>query len=394
LHAYEEWGIDCVNRFNGMWAFAIWDTRHRRLFASRDRFGVKPFYYSQDESSVIFSSEIKAIAAIRPVHAANLAKVHDYLRYSYRACDGSTFFAGVNELLPGHSLIVENGQVNISKYWAMPEGVNSIESDAALQDRFSALIEDAVRLRFRSDVPVALLQSGGLDSSVICRVVEDEIESGLLGCDSVTAFTAVFPGFKHDESSRVRELISTCNHIQHIELTPSSVDLLDDLPKFVAGMGEPVQSTTSFVHWQIMKAVQANGIKVILNGQGADEAFAGYGSYIVGYRLLDTLLSQPSMAWAQARGMHDKLGISTTALIAQTSKAMMGRRAASKFRAAMVEKVTQVLHPTFCQQNDAHLVETSMTWAPRNLDQHLRTQLDHYGFNQILHYADHSAMMC
>ncbi len=393
LHAYAAWGPDCVQRFNGMWAFAIWDVRRKRLFASRDRLGVKPFFYVKDDDKLIFASEIKAIAAVRPLHQANLAKVHDYLRYGYRTSDGSTFFADVQELRPGHNLVLENGQLTISRYWQLPQGDTSQESDAALRNRFTALLEDAVRLRFRSDVPVALLQSGGLDSSAICRVVDDDIESGRLACESVTAFTAVFPGFEHDEQARVRELIGTCKHVKLVELSPTAADLLADLPRFVAGMGEPVQSTTSFVHWQIMQAVHASGIKVIINGQGADEALAGYAPYIVGYRLLDTLLANPLKAWSEARGMQARFAYPATKLIAQTVKAMLGRRAASKWRAARVEGTTQVLNATFCQQHDAYLPDIGMTLRPRNLDRHLRGQLEHYGFNQILHYEDHSAMM-
>lgn len=393
LHAYEEWGVDCVQRFNGMWAFAIWDVRRKRLFASRDRLGVKPFYYFKDDSKIIFASEIKAIAVVQPLHQANLAKVHDYLRYGYRTNDGNTFFADVHELLPGHNLVVETGALIISRYWQLPQANSSQESDATLRDRFTALLEDSVRLRFRSDVPVALLQSGGLDSSAICRVVDDDIESGRLACESVTAFTAVFPGFEHDEQARVRELIGTCKHVQLVELTPTANELMADLPKFVAGMGEPVQSTTSFVHWQVMQAVHARGIKVIINGQGADEALAGYAPYIVGYRLLDTLLSAPLQTWSQGCGMRSRLGYSLFKLIAQTAKAMLGRRAASKWRATRVEGTTQVLASTFCLQHDACLPDSSMLFAPRNLDQHLRTQIEHYGFNQILHYEDHSAMM-
>jgi len=393
LHAYAAWGPDCVQRFNGMWAFAIWDVQRKRLFASRDRLGVKPFYYFKDHDKFIFSSEIKAIAAVQPLHQANLAKVHDYLRYGYRTSDGSTFFSDVHELQPGHNLLVENGALTISRYWQLPQADTSYESDATLRDRFTALLEDAVRLRFRSDVPVALLQSGGLDSSAICRVVDDDIESGRLACKSVTAFTAVFPGFEHDEQARVRELISTCKHVQLVELSPTADDLLADLPKFVAGMGEPVQSTTSFVHWQIMQAVHARGIKVIINGQGADEALAGYAPYIVGYRLLDTLLSNPLNIWSEARAMQSRLAYPATKLIAQTAKAMLGRRAASKWRAARVEGTTQVLSAAFCQQHDAHLPDSRMTLRPRNLDRHLRGQVEHYGFNQILHYEDHSAMM-
>ncbi|MFC5498388.1 asparagine synthase (glutamine-hydrolyzing) [Caenimonas terrae] len=393
LHAYEAWGPQCVERFNGMWAFAIWDVKRKRLFASRDRLGVKPFYYVKDAVRLIFSSEIKGIAAVRPLHHANLAKVHDYLRYGYRTSDGSTFFADVHELMPGQNLVLEDGDVTVTRYWQLPSEQGPIEPDTVLRSRFSDLLEDAVRLRFRSDVPVALLQSGGLDSSAICRVVDDDIESGRLACESVTAFTAVFPGFEHDEQARVRELIGTCKHVKLVELSPTAADLLADLPKFVAGMGEPVQSTTSFVHWQIMQAVHARGIKVIINGQGADEALAGYAPYIVGYRLLDTLLANPLKMWSQARAMRARLGYPATKLIAQTAKAMLGRRAASKWRAARVEGTTQVLNSEFCQRHDAHLPDTKMSMRPRNLDRHLRGQIEHYGFNQILHYEDHSAMM-
>ena len=393
LHAYEEWGADCVRRFNGMWSFAIWDTRHRRLFASRDRLGVKPFYYVKDKSCFIFSSEVKAIAAVKPLHEANLAKVHDYLRYSYRTNNGDTFFQGVNELRPAHNLVIENGEMNISRYWEIPKVTTGTASDTELRDRFNSLLEDAVRLRFRSDVPVALLQSGGLDSSAICRVVDDDIEAGRLGCDTVTAFTAIFPGFKNDESIRTRELIATCKHINHVELTPTSDDLLRDLPTFVKGMGEPVQSATSFVHLQIMRAVHERGIKVIINGQGADEALAGYGPYVSGYRLLDILLSRPWAVLGQACQMRDKMGISASMLVAQTAKSILGRRAASKWRADMVEGGTQVLSPDFIRQHDRNLMESSMTFLPQNMNQHLRAQIEHYGFNQILHYEDHSSMM-
>ncbi len=393
LHAYEEWGGECVQRFNGMWAFAIWDVKNHRLFASRDRLGVKPFYYLKDEIEFIFSSEIKGIASVRKLNEANLAKVHDYLRYGYRTNDGSTFFAHVFELKPGHSLTIANNQLNIFQYWQLPKGDVNDGSDASLTERFSELLEDAVRLRFRSDVPVALLQSGGLDSSAICRVVDDDIEAGRLGCESVTAFTAIFPGFENDESLKVRELIATCKHIQHIEISPDSNDLINLLPQFIAGMGEPVFNSISLVHSKIMHAVSERGIKVIINGQGADEAFAGYGPSVVGYRFLDVLLSEPWNIIGQAASARSKLGLGYNFLIAQTFKAMLGRRIASKWRASMVEGGAEVLSAGFCSRYDKYLIDNNMVLAPANLNRHLRAQIEHYGFNQILHYEDHSAMM-
>lgn len=393
LHAYAAWGDDCVKRFNGMWAFAIWDVRRKRLFASRDRLGVKPFYYFKDNDKLIFASEIKAITIVHDLHHANLMKVHDYLRYGYRTSDGSTFFSDVHELRPGHNLVVDGDELKSSRYWQLTQDETSVDSDAVLRDRFTSLLEDAVRLRFRSDVPVALLQSGGLDSSAICRIVDDDIESGRIASDSVIAFTAVFPGFEDNEQVRVRELIATCKHVQLVELTPTADHILAQLPQFVAGMGEPVANVTSFVHWQIMQAVHVRGIKVIINGQGADESLAGYAPYIVGYRLLDSFLSNPFQTWAEFCAMQSVLSYPIRKLIAQTAKSILGRRVASKWRAKWTEGTTQVLASPFLSLCDDHLPDTGMTLRPLNLTRHLRTQLEHYGFNQILHYEDHSAMM-
>ncbi len=218
LHAYAAWGDACVHRFNGMWAFAIWDTRRRRLFASRDRFGVKPFVYLERDGDFLFSSEIAGIRAVRPVNEANLGKVHDFLAYGYRTNDGDTFFAGIRELPPAHNLVLEDGRVRLSRYWHLPSQEQDAGTEAQLTERFRALLRDAILLRFRSDVPVALLQSGGLDSSAICRVVDDEIAAGHLGVASVTAFTSVYPDQRFDESAVVRDLLAGCRHIESVTI--------------------------------------------------------------------------------------------------------------------------------------------------------------------------------
>jgi asparagine synthase (glutamine-hydrolysing) len=394
LHAYAEWGDACVERFNGMWAFAIWDPRHSRLFASRDRFGVKPFVYLARAGEVVFSSEIAGILAVRPVTEANLGKLHDYLAYGYRTNNGETFFAGIRELPPAHNLIVEDGEARLSRYWGLPEGERWGGSESELIERFLALLRDAVRLRFRSDVPVALLQSGGLDSSAICRVVDDEIEAGKLGIGSVTAFTSVYPGKRYDESALVQELIATCRHVQSVAIEPEAGALASVLPEFVKAMGEPVYSTTAFAHWRLMQAIRERGIKVVINGQGSDEAFAGYGRYIVGYRLLDLLLSQPHLALAEFQAIQQNLGFGTAMMVAQIGKAILGRRAASKLRSRWVEGAAQLLDPTFHREYDGYLMDQRPSLAPRNLDRHLRAQLTHFGFNQILHYEDQSSMSC
>jgi asparagine synthase (glutamine-hydrolysing) len=394
LHAYAEWGDACVQRFNGMWAFAIWDVRRRRLFASRDRFGVKPLVYLERTGEFVFSSEIAGILAVRPVTEANLGKLHDYLAYGYRTNNGETFFAGVRDLPPAHNLVVEDGEVRLSRYWSLPDGEKYGGNEADLIERFLALLRDAVLLRFRSDVPVALLQSGGLDSSAICRVVDDEIEAGKLGIASVAAFTSVYPGERFDESALVRELIAGCRHVYSVGIGPEAATLASTLPDFVKAMGEPVYSTTAFAHWRLMQAIRERGVKVVINGQGSDEAFAGYGRSIVGYRLLDLLLSGPHVAFAEFRAIQKNLSFSTAMMAAQVAKAVLGRRMASKFRSRFVEGASQLLDSTFRREYDGYLMGQAPTLAPRNLDHHLRAQVTHFGFNQILHYEDQSSMSC
>lgn len=395
LHAYAAWGDACVERFNGMWAFAIWDVRRRRLFASRDRLGVKPFVYLEPEGEFLFSSEIAGILAARPVHDANLGKLHDYLVYGYRANNGETFFAGIKELLPAHNLVIEDGTVRQWRYWQLPPQAAGVGSDDELVDRFRTLLHDAVMLRFRSDVPVALLQSGGLDSSAICSVVDDAIGTGRLGIDSVTAFTSVYPGERFDESEAVRELMAGCQHVRSVKIMPDGASLADALPLFVKAMGEPVYSTTAFAHWRLMQAIREHGTKVVINGQGADEAFAGYSRHVFGYRLLDLLLSRPHhLVVAECRALQRNLGFSTAMIVAQVAKAVLGRRAGSRVRARWVEGVTQLINPAFHHQYDRYLVDLPATLAPRNLDRHLRAQIEQMGFSQILHYEDQSSMSC
>ena len=391
LHAYEEWGEDCVHRFNGMWAFALWDARRQRLFLSRDRLGVKPLCYLEQGGRLLFSSEPAGIRAVVPVDRADLGKLHAYLAYGYRTNDGRTLFEGIRELPSGHNAVADADGLRIRRYWSLPESRRDMGQQEAAQ-ALRALLTDAVRLRFRSDVPVALLQSGGLDSSVICTIVNDEIEAGRLAMTRVAGYTAVHPGHAYDESEAVRALMATCPRVDSIELQPSGQALADRLPEFIRQMQEPMASATSYAHWCLMQAIHAEGIKVVINGQGSDEALAGYGRYIVGYRLLDLLARAPQRAWAEARAMRHLMGYGGAFLVAQLVKALLGRRAASNWRARFSEGGGRVLDPAWTQHNPALLPEVPGRLADGNLDRHLRTQLLDYGFNQILHYEDQSSM--
>jgi len=391
LKAYQQWGPDCVKRFNGMWALAIWNRRNRTLFLSRDRLGVKPLFYSEHGGRLHFASEVGALRAVLDLRDANQAKLHDYLAYGYRTNDGDTFFAGIRELPPGCNLEWRAGRALQSCYWSLPEEALPLSRRQA-SERLHHLLTDAVKLRFRSDVPVALLQSGGIDSSILATLVNDAIDSGNLARTEVTAYSAVFPGHAVDESAAIKLLLDTCPHIKGVMLTPDAGHVADDFGAYCAAMQEPMGSASSYVHWKLMQQVRAAGTKVVINGQGADEAWAGYGFYIRGYRLLDLALTRPGHALSELSAIRREMGLGLGGTLAQTAKAALGRRAASRWRARFKEKTAEVLAPAFRASHRHHLPDLGMVWGGGNLDRHLRGQLTDYGFNQILHYEDQSSM--
>lgn len=389
LHAYEEYGISCVNLFNGMWAFAIYDLRKKVLFASRDRFGVKPFFYCLNEDRFIFSSEAKGIVSITGTDTADRAKVFNYLAYGYRLNDGSSFFHNIRELLPAHNLLVKEGRVMTERYWNFPD---IPESPAGDRQNVRDLIFDSVALRYRSDVPVSILLSGGIDSGIIASVTNELIGSGMISNFSVSSYSAVFPGFEHDESKLIRELLDSCSNIRGHFVNPDAAHLAEAFPEFAYGMGEPVFSATGFAHYLTMKEIAKKGVKVVLNGQGADEAWCGYGRYIAGYFLLDILNSKASEFTPQFRAASEKLGLTPKFLALQIFKAMISRKAASRFRSKYSERIYECLSPELVAEGAGQFENPLESDKSGRLDSYLKYNICYQGFNQILHYEDHSSM--
>lgn len=172
IHAYEEYGEECLNKFNEMFAFAIWDSRQNKLFCARDRFGIKPFYYYFDFRRFLFASEIKSIIEDKTIEKRpNNWIICDYLVYAYLDHTEETFFDGIKQLLPAHYLVIKDGRLSIKRYWDLnPEEKYEPSDDVKYAQRFYELFEDSIRLKLRSDVPVGTCLSGGLDSSsIVCE---------------------------------------------------------------------------------------------------------------------------------------------------------------------------------------------------------------------------------
>lgn len=275
LHAYEEYGEECVKRFNGMWSFCIYDTRKNILFCSRDRMGEKPFFYYHDEDTFIFSSEIKSIFASKIIKASpNYKAVYSYLirNLGYTAYTGETFFKDIFQLKAGHSLVIplDTGSLSIKKYWSFPLNNELRGTDHELIAMFRDIFMDAVKLRLRSDVPVSSYLSGGLDSSSVASFA-----SSILGKGSLTTFSSCFDNPQYDEREYINKVIDHWNLKSHF-IFPRAENFLNELPSLIWHQEEPFLHLNVYSQWEIMKAVKAKGFKVILNGHGGDEALAGY----------------------------------------------------------------------------------------------------------------------
>jgi asparagine synthase (glutamine-hydrolysing) len=280
LHAFIEWGDRCLERFNGMFAFAVYDRRQRRLLIARDRFGVKPLYYAVTNGRLVFASEIRPILALMPRNqiVADEQAIFDYIAFERTDHTDRTFFSGVQRLPHAHKLLVTPNSALVPHRWYELSAELGQPFNDATEYR-TALI-DAVALTQRSDVPVGITLSGGLDSSSILVITQK-----CLGLRDVATFSAVYgAGQTGDESHYIREFSA---EVAHMYFTiPTADSLMRDLSSFVTAHSEPVARTGPYAQFKVMELASQH-VKVTLDGQGADEVLAGYHTlYGVYYREL------------------------------------------------------------------------------------------------------------
>lgn len=269
LKGYMVYGQEVLDKLNGMFAFAIYDAEGKELFAARDRFGVKPFYYYQSDNEFIFASEIPAILSVYgKKNRANETAVFDYLAFNRTDQTEDTFFEGIKKLQHGHCLVIKENKLSVSCWYNLRERVQGkrIKSD---ENEFMELLEDAIRIRLRSDVPVGVCLSGGLDSSSIVSIVSERLDR-----KDVNTFSAVYePKCRADES----EFINLYkDRLKNMHFTyPTSQLLLEDMERFIDCHAEPVPSTGPYAQYCTMRLASQH-VTVTLDGQGADEALGGY----------------------------------------------------------------------------------------------------------------------
>ena len=282
--AYDAWGEECVDHFDGMFAFAIWDQKQKTLFVSRDRFGEKPFFYFLDNEQFVFASEMKALWAAGIERKVNLKLLFNYLTIGYvdnPNIPDETFFENISKLPAGTclKLTLPDFQCSIEDYWDIDiENENKKISDQQAIEQFSHLFQQSVKRRLRSDVAVGTSLSGGLDSSSIVATVREFMTHP----SSPAAFSSTFPGFEKDES-KFSKTVADKFQLQHFTTTPTAEDLYNDMEKLFYHQEEPFSSSSIFAQYKVYELAKQQGIKVLLDGQGADEILAGYHQYYKWY---------------------------------------------------------------------------------------------------------------
>ncbi len=327
LHAYAEWGAECLHRLNGMFAFAIWDSRKHELFIARDRLGVKPLYYRWDGSTLLFASEIKALLAHPDVDARpHYLAIMEYMSAMFTT-GAHTWFEGIERLLPGHLMVANAQGVSVREWWDVPANEDPLGQSLERQyiTTTRSLLQDSVRLRLRSDVPLGAHLSGGLDSSSVVALLSRQLEqSG----ERVRTFSGAFAeGPAYDERKYVAEVVQQYG-TEHHETVPTASDLPALIERIVWHMDEPAAGPGILLQWAVCEITKRAGVIVINGGQGGDEAWGGYFGYVPAYvrMLLHAARKKPSLLIGLARSTLILLGRRNTR--ASLVKALTrGRRA-------------------------------------------------------------------
>jgi len=320
LAAYATWGRDCVNRFNGMWGFALWDEKEKTLFCSRDRFGIKPFYYLDDGELFVFASEIRAILARgAPLPAPHPEAIWAYLKADFLDGLDDTFFAGVHRLPAGHNMLVSREGREVWRYWALETAPFGTEVPGPeTVDQVRAVFEEAVRSHLVSDAPLGVGLSGGLDSSAIFAI------ASRLGDHPVRAFTAYYdePG-PYDER-RFSDMMTALYPAREVQVRPGKEQVFENLPTLVWHLEEPPLASAAFSRWHLLEEVGRH-VKVLLVGQGADELLAGY-TYYFRYLLKDYLVHGRLLRWAgEVLGARKQMSIGGGASMGELAGRLLAR---------------------------------------------------------------------
>ncbi|MDK2064381.1 asparagine synthase (glutamine-hydrolyzing) [Aliarcobacter butzleri] len=281
LASYDKWGEECVNKFNGMWAFAIYDKEKEIIFCSRDRFGVKPFYYTQVENKFIFGSEIKQLLEFYEKRFVNKKILMDFLIIGYENHTNETFFENIFKLQESHNLIYDlrKNTFQIKRYYDIKKNEINLDEDKSISI-YKSKLNDSIALRLRSDVKVGTCLSGGLDSSSIAAIASNMYRKNLN--EKFIAIHAKSSENDSDESFFAQEVAKSCNLDLNI-IEPTQEEFINSIDEVIYTQEEPFGGPSIFMQYFVMKKAKEIGYTVLLDGQGGDETLVGYERYYPSY---------------------------------------------------------------------------------------------------------------
>lgn len=296
VHLYEQEGVDCVRRFRGMFAFALWDQKRRRLFLARDIVGKKPLYYSIDKEHLIFGSEIKSLLAVGDGGEVNYAALDLFLKYQFIP-GPETIYRKISSLPPAHFMVIDPNGMEINRYWEMPLPSRQNRSEADCVDSLQHVLEEAVQLRLISDVPLGAFLSGGVDSSIIVGLMKKK------GAGKIKTFSVGFEEESFDETpfaNQAAQFFQTEHQNHRLQYQIEEL-----LPKVLSQFDQPFGDSSAIAVYKLSEATRRS-VTVALSGDGSDELFAGYRRY-VGRRLLKYYWLLPK--WLRTKGIEPSLAL-------------------------------------------------------------------------------------
>jgi asparagine synthase (glutamine-hydrolysing) len=390
LAAYAAWGRDCVQQFDGMFSFALWDEEKGALFAARDRFGEKPFFYHYEGEQFLFASEIKALCVMGVHKEVNRAMLYNFLTIGYTTNPfnpSETFYEGISKL-PAASYLVytpSSGDLIIEKYWQVYTEVNKRISEQEAIERFSQLLTTSVARRLRSDVPIGTSLSGGLDSSAIVAFCDKA------GAQQYThkCFTASFPGFQRDELPYAAAVAKEYRLEHHVvEIGAEEIAAL--VEQVMAHQEEPFSSASPLAQYKVYEEAKRQGVTVLLDGQGADEILGGYHKYYKWY--WSELYRQRKLGKSGELKKARSLGIKTPFGWKEKSAALAPHFAASMLQSSRAKGAAR--HPDLNREFVALSSDQFYYSTPAHLDLNgvLHFNTFTYGLEELLRLADRNSM--
>ncbi len=403
LAAYDCWKEACLRRLDGMFAFAIWDGQEHILFAARDRFGEKPFYFCEPaaggERQFLFASEMKALWAAGMDRQPDNTALLNFIALGYTGPvhqPSHTFYKAIYQLPPAHYLRLQlhpagrqgGYEWTMKRYWVINKNGRVSDTAATAKEKFRELFTTSVRRRLRSDVPIGTSLSGGLDSSSIVAVMSRLIPPG--AAPGLNTFSAVFPGFAKDESPYIKA-VTDAFRPQHFRVEPTAEGFAAELEKLLYQHESPISSASIYAQYKVFELAKQQGVTVLLDGQGADETLAGYTKYIHWY-LQGLLARQDYLLAGREKSLLRQNGLSFDWSWKNYLASLAPQQAAKALQRRELEKIqrTPFINPDFIA---AHTDAASIYKPSINgLNDILYYNSFENGLEELLRYADRNSM--